>query len=191
MTDNISTEQRILDSAQSLIQRKGYNGFSYKDIAAEINIKTSSIHYHFSTKKELVESLFERYMQTFFGLLDDIASRNKSSVDKLRGLCSLFEETALSGKFCMCGSLAVVHYAVPDTVNLKVKTFAETTEAWIEKVLLEGMASGEVVIRTTAKEHASILFAALEGALLLCHVSESGLDSFHQTVSGLISSTQA
>ena len=36
---------QILDLAQSLIQTRGYNAMSYRHLADEIGIKTSSIHY--------------------------------------------------------------------------------------------------------------------------------------------------
>ena len=42
-----STRERILDSAQALAQARGFNAFSYADIATELGVKKASIHYHF------------------------------------------------------------------------------------------------------------------------------------------------
>ena len=44
---------RILDVAERLVQTRGFNGFSYADIAAEVGITKASLHYHFATKAEL------------------------------------------------------------------------------------------------------------------------------------------
>jgi len=44
------TRTRILDLAEGLTQAKGFKGFSYLDLAEEIGIKNSSIHYHFKAK---------------------------------------------------------------------------------------------------------------------------------------------
>lgn len=49
-----STSDKILEIAQSLIARGGYNGFSYADISAVIGIRKASIYHHFPTKAELV-----------------------------------------------------------------------------------------------------------------------------------------
>lgn len=59
------TAAKILTVAQDLLQRKGFNGFSYRDLAAEIGIKTSSIHYHFPTKDDLALNLVRNYRQIF------------------------------------------------------------------------------------------------------------------------------
>ena len=48
-----STSHRILDVAEYLMQTRGYNGFSYADVAGEIGITKASLHHHFSTKAAL------------------------------------------------------------------------------------------------------------------------------------------
>jgi TetR/AcrR family transcriptional repressor of nem operon len=191
MNESIPTDQRILDSAQQLLQARGYNGFSYKDIAADVNIKTSSIHYHFATKQILIGCLFERYSTNFFDLLEQIAQSDKSRLACLEALCEIFEDTARSGRFCMCGSLAAVYYAVPENVNIQIQQFTQKAKRWIEQVLEQGIQSGEVSIRTTSKEHATILFAALEGALLLSQSGATGIDDLKTTVTGLLATTAA
>src|SRR5579862_1588267 len=56
-----STRDRILDIAQRLIQSRGYNAFSFDDLAEELDIRTASIHYHFPTKADLGIALLRRY----------------------------------------------------------------------------------------------------------------------------------
>ena len=55
------TAERILDVAERLVQSRGYNGFSYADVAAELGITKASLHYHFAGKAELGEALIARY----------------------------------------------------------------------------------------------------------------------------------
>ena len=56
-SDGADTPSRILDTAERLVQRRGYNGFSYADIAAELKITTASLHYHFAGKAALGTAL--------------------------------------------------------------------------------------------------------------------------------------
>jgi TetR/AcrR family transcriptional repressor of nem operon len=55
------TPQRILDVAEQLVQTRGFNGFSYADIAAAVGLTKATLHYHFATKAELGRRLIERY----------------------------------------------------------------------------------------------------------------------------------
>ena len=55
------TSERILDIAERLVQTRGFNNFSYADIASELGITTASLHYHFPGKAELGQALITRY----------------------------------------------------------------------------------------------------------------------------------
>ena len=55
-----TTKRRILDLAENLLQRLGYNGFSYQHLSKELGIKNAAIHYHFPTKEELGVEIIER-----------------------------------------------------------------------------------------------------------------------------------
>ena len=77
-----STATRILDVAEGLAQTRGFNGFSYADIAAEIGITKASLHYHFPSKADLGRALVRRYTERFMDALDAIEA---SDVPKRRG----------------------------------------------------------------------------------------------------------
>ena len=47
------TAERILDAGERLAQTKGFNGFSYANVAAELGITNAALHYHFAGKAEL------------------------------------------------------------------------------------------------------------------------------------------
>ena len=62
---NSGTASRILDVAERLVQIRGFNGFSYADVAAELKISKAALHYHFAGKAELGEALLARYAARF------------------------------------------------------------------------------------------------------------------------------
>ena len=43
----------IMDAAERRMQLGGFGGFSFREIAADVGIKSSSVHYHFPTKVAL------------------------------------------------------------------------------------------------------------------------------------------
>jgi TetR/AcrR family transcriptional regulator, transcriptional repressor for nem operon len=59
------TPSRILDVAERLVQERGFNGFSYADVAGELEVTKASLHYHFAGKAELGEALIGRYAARF------------------------------------------------------------------------------------------------------------------------------
>ena len=76
------TASRILDVAERLVQLRGFNGFSYADVAAELSITKASLHYHFAGKAELGEALIARYAERFNGSLTEIEARTIDARDE-------------------------------------------------------------------------------------------------------------
>ncbi len=63
--DDAGTASQILDVAERLVQVRGFNGFSYADVAAELHITKAALHYHFAGKSALGEALITRYASRF------------------------------------------------------------------------------------------------------------------------------
>src|SRR3954471_14729023 len=77
------TATRILDSAERLVQARGFNGFSYADVAAELEGTKASLHYHFAGKTELGQALIARYAQRFSAALEHIDASVRTAPAKL------------------------------------------------------------------------------------------------------------
>jgi AcrR family transcriptional regulator len=73
--DPEASRDDILDAAERLFAAKGFNGVSTAAIAKEAGVSQSQIHYHFDTKRKLLEKVFERRFADYFAaqsaLLDD------------------------------------------------------------------------------------------------------------------------
>src|SRR5436305_10719560 len=83
------TAKRILDIAQRLVQTRGFNNFSYADIAGELGITKASLHYHFPGKAELGQALVARYGERFFEALariDDDLPNARAKIEAYTGL---------------------------------------------------------------------------------------------------------
>jgi AcrR family transcriptional regulator len=61
-SDNPEREKRILDAAERLIIRYGYDKTTVSDIAEEAAVSKGAIYLHFDSKEELFDSLFMREM---------------------------------------------------------------------------------------------------------------------------------
>ncbi|MDF2795086.1 MAG: transcriptional regulator, TetR family [Pseudomonas orientalis] len=52
-----------MTAARKMVQTRGYNGLSFRELAKEVGIKSASIHYHFPTKGDLGAALAKRYTE--------------------------------------------------------------------------------------------------------------------------------
>jgi TetR/AcrR family transcriptional repressor of nem operon len=53
----------ILEVAERLVQRRGFNGFSHADVAEEVGTTKPALHDHFARKAELGAALIARCRQ--------------------------------------------------------------------------------------------------------------------------------
>ncbi len=137
MAENVSgTEDRILDLAESLIRKNGYNGFSFRDIAAGIGVKSASVHYHFPTKAALGARVARRYTDRFLDTLGDPDKAPEDAnavIDKVR---ALFRSAMLEdGRVCLCGVLAAESVGLPDEVAAEAKAFFTRLTDWLSTAL--------------------------------------------------------
>ena len=164
-----SRSEEILAIAQNFIQSRGYNGFSYRDIAAEIGVKSASVHYHFPTKGDLGKAVTARYTAQFGQQLTLIEAAEEKACDRLKAYATLFQNTLVERNLiCMCGMLAGDIETLPDIVKSEVAKFFEAQQQWLTNVIQAGIETGEVAKPSvTAESLATTFLSTLEGAMLV------------------------
>jgi TetR/AcrR family transcriptional repressor of nem operon len=161
------TSQRILDVAERLVQTRGFNGFSYADIAGALGITKASLHYHFPTKAELGQRLIERYEARF---LDALGAIDRSGVDareKLRRYAGIYADVLRANRMCLCGMLASDYATLAKPIKDGVKHFFDRNEDWLVAVLEQGRKAGTLRFTGPPDVVARSLVGSLEGAMML------------------------
>src|SRR3954452_9887976 len=138
------TTTRILDVAERLLQVRGYNGFSYGDVATELGITRAALHYHFKGKSELGQALIERYASRFAEALGTLDATAPDAAAKLRGYVALYTDVLSADRMCLCGMLAAEHRTLPDPLQRAVCDFFSANTVWLRKVILEGCDDGSL-----------------------------------------------
>ena len=157
----------ILDVAEQLAQTRGYNGFSYADIAAELGVTKASLHYHFPSKAELGRALIARYQAAFGAALEAIDQQAVKPTQKLRQYVGLYDAVMRNDRMCLCGMLAAEHATLPAPMQEGLKQFFNMNERWLTAVLLGGRRSGSFLFKESASQRARVVLGALEGAMLV------------------------
>jgi TetR/AcrR family transcriptional regulator, transcriptional repressor for nem operon len=166
-SDTNDTAARILDIGERLVQVRGFNGFSYADVAAELDMTKAALHYHFPGKAELGRALIARYTERFAAALADIDARIPDAPAKLDAYAGLYGEVLRGHRMCLCGMLAAEYQTLPDPMREAVIAFIDANEAWVEKVLADGERAGTISLAGPASDAARLIVSGLEGAMLV------------------------
>ena len=164
---------KIIDVAESLIQTRGYNAFSYRDIAKIVGVKTSSIHYHFPSKADLGEAVVKKHIDDLLEQLDELMSNTKMTCKKKLNLFfdGILAKTYLSDKkMCLGGMLASDTLTLPENIQSEVRIFFRRIEDWLKHLLEQGIEKKEFHVTERIEIEVAMILALLEGSLLLARL---------------------
>ncbi len=159
-----TTREQLLGHAQALIRQRGYNGFSYRDLADRVGVKTASIHYYFPCKDDLLIEAIDNYAAREANLMQGIDTTLPAK-ERLDRYAALFEGTP-TDQVCLCGMLAADLASLSDRARKAVQAFFRTHETWLAKVVADGQRDGTLHWSGDPEVAGRYLFAAFQGALM-------------------------
>jgi TetR/AcrR family transcriptional repressor of nem operon len=184
-----TTSSRILDVAERLVQTRGFNGFSYADIAEVLRIRKASLHHHFPTKADLAEALVERYHGAFFRALASIEEKSVSARAKLDAYVALYRGVLARKRLCLCGMLAAEYATLPASVRSRVKRFFRQNALWLTALVKAAQQEG-VISEGDPAVLAGQIVATLEGVMIVSR-AQGGVAHFDRVASGLLQGISA
>ncbi len=157
------TEQFILNTTEDMIRQGGYNGFSFRNIADAIGIKSSSVHYHFETKEKLGAATTKRYTQNFMTALGKPEQIKADGVNPVTYYITAFRNAIISNKgMCLCGILGTETSMLPDSIVAELKNFFDKNVEWLESAYYQ-IGYSENALKSNALKTLSLL----EGAMII------------------------
>lgn len=170
MTNNV-TRTAVLNVAQELVQIRGYNAFSFRDLADRVRIKSASVHYYFPTKSELCRTLIVRQREELAAVFEGIDAVGSAAPERLQRYITIFRETlATDNRMCLCGMLASDFATLEAEVVEELRAAVVDHETWLARVLAAGRAAEALHFDGSELVEARSLMAGLEGAMLLARM---------------------
>ncbi|WP_425039777.1 TetR/AcrR family transcriptional regulator [Primorskyibacter sp. S187A] len=170
MTQN--TRTALLDNAEILVRQRGFDGFSYADLAAAIGIRKASIHYHFPTKAALSLALMERYHAGMEATCATIDAHENRASDRLLSLIAHYRDAlSTGGLVCLCVSLSASPASLSTAVLDSIVAFREMVLAWLRKTYALALEDGSIRDASDVSQEAHATLAMLEGAHLAARVT--------------------
>jgi TetR/AcrR family transcriptional regulator, transcriptional repressor for nem operon len=144
----------IMDAAERRIRLGGFGGFSFREIAADVGIKSSSVHYHFPTKEDLAASVLRRWTEH---TSEQVDKELKKDPNPVRAWTKAFRGTAYSdAHMCPCTVLGAASQDLPEQLAKEVKGFFKMCQ---KKMVAEGLSPTD----------ATKLLSAITGALVVAN----------------------
>lgn len=177
------TREEILNAAEELLQRRGYNGFSYQHIAVQLGIRNAAIHYHFPAKEDLGVALVQRYRERFAEWSAQ-TDQQTSAWDRLQAYFRTYIDfLEAECKICPGGVLASEFEAIPEKMRQEARLLMREIFQWLVAVLELGREQGTLIYPGCSERKAVEIGAALQGALQVARMA--GKERFHQVLEQL------
>lgn len=159
MSDRLET---LLDAAENGIRLRGYHAVSFRELADELGIKSSSVHYYFRQKEDLGLALIDRYQSRFFAAVEVESGKAKNPEEQIRAFTRVYRKALVeSDRICLCGMLGAESCGLPKPVSTAVAAFFERNINWLVSALPERLPVRE---RRNKARH---IVAMLQGAMML------------------------
>lgn len=159
------TREQIMDRARELLQQRGMEGFSYRDISTELGIKNAAVHYHFPSKYDLGNALIEQFTDEIRGHIEHARDRNVPATQQLE---AYFNRAALEVddgcKICAFGALAASYERLPEELQASLTRLRLLIYEWLSQTLEAGRESGEFRFTGSAESKAIQIASAMQGA---------------------------
>jgi TetR/AcrR family transcriptional repressor of nem operon len=164
----MSTYEKLLDSARYLIQTRGYNGFSYADVAEQVQVKKASIHHHFPAKSDLAKAVVAQSRAQIVAQAQTLSGGTFDPREQLAMYTGYWERCIAdaSAPFCVAGMLAAELSTLPDDLAAEVRAHFQAVSNWLEIVLTKGAQLGVFDLHLSARLEAETFMSTVYGAML-------------------------
>jgi len=154
-----------MDIAKAMVQARGYNGLSFRELAKEVGVKSASIHYHFPTKGDLAAAIARRYTEDGLAYLSNLSAEKPDMQSCFTQYTDIFRGSLVNNnRMCLCGMMAAEYEDLPADVRIEVESFTAANVKWLAETLISFLPDIEVHL---SEERALAIFAAIEGAQLV------------------------
>src|SRR5258708_1790217 len=168
-----ATREHIIHLADVMIREKGFNTFSYADIAVVLDIRNAAIHYHFPTKSLLGQAVIDEELMRLEGYRQQ--NRELGGDLQVKHLVETFYHNSLRHAVCLMGALTPEFATFDEGMQSMLRKLCTAIREWMGDCLEEARTAGRLRFEGTAADRAALLVSTLLSALLLSRVEGEGL----------------
>lgn len=160
-----ATRNRIVEAADQLFYRQGYEHTSFTDIASAVQISRGNFYYHFKSKDEILNAVIELRLANTQKMLDKWESEGENPRDRIRSFIHILimNQTKIKSFGCpvgtLCTELAKLNHGAQIEANKLFTLFRD----WLRRQF------EQLGLRAEADELAMHLLARSQGIATLAN----------------------
>jgi TetR/AcrR family transcriptional repressor of nem operon len=163
-----ATRKEIISLADQLIRTKGFNAFSYADIAGMLNIRNAAVHYHFPAKGDLGAEVIDREVEKMARRKEEW--KGLPGDEQIKKMMATFYSSSREGMICLTSSLTAAYDTLPPLMQQKVVHMCEVILDWVAASLEKGREEMSLHFHGKARDRALLLISGLLSSLLFSRV---------------------
>ena len=167
------TRNFIIETASSIINKKGMAGTSLSDIMEATKLAKGGIYGNFENKEEICMESFLYLTRKLSSKLDMAVVQGKTSREKLFNLLDSYEGSKNSTGGCPILNFGVEADDTHPTMKEYVKIAILSSQKRIFSIIEDGVQNNELSQDIDPKNFSTKVFAMIEGAILCRRILES------------------
>lgn len=180
MTREVSTRDRILNAAEGLVLRQGFNATTLEAILGEAGASKGAFFHHFASKEALGNALVQRYADADAAVLERFMSEAEALSDdpaeQVVHFVRLYEEAAHDIPTVQPGCLFVsfIYERGPGSPRDE-DVIVESIELWRDRILEKLESAAETRPRLAEVDLSSLadmVFSTFEGGFILVRATD-------------------
>lgn len=104
MSSMNNTKQKILEAALTLFSQSGFTAVSIRDICKLVQIKESSVYYHYKNKRAIFHEIIHSFEEKALDMMNYFGEEAENSIEfkenQFQEVCKYFFEEYLMNDFC-------------------------------------------------------------------------------------------
>lgn len=170
------TRQYIIEKSAPIFNKKGYSATTMADILKATGLAKGGIYGNFSSKDEIAAEAFEYAYTRLKEELRFKIKQEKSARDKLFAIFNYYHNYTATPH--IDGGCPLLNTAIDADDNIpflkkKAKAALDEMVGSLEHIINKGIEKGEFVAELQPAREAEIMFAMIEGAIMMSKLSDS------------------
>ncbi len=132
-----STQEKIINAARSLFLQKGIDGTSVRDIALKAGINVALLNYHFRSKENLFDTIFEQVITKYSPTLIEVSNSDLPLEKKVYHFIDAYSDLLIKTPQLVTFILSVLHRHPDKMIKMKIFTKLYNTEIFSLQLIEE------------------------------------------------------
>ncbi len=182
--------EKLLESAERLVQTRGLNAASFQQLADEVGLSKASVFHHFRNKDDLVLSLIDWCESKYGPKYDAIIDEGDGAPAKLERIAREFEAELSEQGPCLLAAVGGSFNTLSPAVAVALRQATEHFVARFASVFQQGVEDGTLQFDGEAADAATGFFAMMQGLQLLVR-AKADVHAFRRAADAYLSSLKS